>query len=431
MNSENEKMASQAFELCQNAYEEGNYELAQTYILNAITHHSALKYLQTYPEILKKLPRSSRNTHVEQAINLYSIALFNNPPNDVIDIMKLIDDINRLTVAEKDLEPNETEDEDSKEAFVEEILLKLNKYSWEDIKACGKLEDLKTLSERIDLFNSFLQISDSVIADCFPKQHRQAIAAAPDQIQETKTFIEYIGIRSSVENYLNEVTVEVKRDFYNSHYITARLQQAETLLSQLWLFSVESIIGKDFFAQLDDLKKKCNDLEKEFLERESNPICKKIKDEIKQELSAKYSSNCKYTTIIEDMQKKYTEISQKINQIPLNTKIPEMQRELQVFADKIGEILKKRYAAYQSKCAQICRDAIQIFEDTTWVWESDAEEILRKCPIDTINEALICPETATILQMTKQILEDKLSRIKKADFAVKCIEAPKMKLEDF
>ena len=108
-----------------------------------------------------------------------------------------------------------------------------------------------------------------------------------------------------------------------------------------------------------------------------------------------------------------------------------MQRELQVFADKIGEILKKRYAAYQSKCAQICRDAIQIFEDTTWVWESDAEEILRKCPLDTINEALICPETATILQMTKQILEDKLSRIKKADFAVKCIEAQKMKLEDF
>lgn len=53
MNTENMNIAKRAFEHSQQAFEDGNYELAQVYLLNAMTHHSDLKYLSSYPTIIR------------------------------------------------------------------------------------------------------------------------------------------------------------------------------------------------------------------------------------------------------------------------------------------------------------------------------------------------------------------------------------------
>ena len=99
MNTENINIAKRAFEHSQQAFEDGNYELAQVYLLNTMTHHSDLKYLSSYPTVIKKLPAYERNTYIDQAINLYSIALYNNPPEDIVQIMKLIEDLKKMMVA--------------------------------------------------------------------------------------------------------------------------------------------------------------------------------------------------------------------------------------------------------------------------------------------------------------------------------------------
>ena len=429
-------IAKRAFEHSQQAFEDGNYELAQVYLLNAMTHHSDLKYLSSYPTIIKKLPASDRNTYIDQAINLYSIALYNNPPEEIVQIMKLIEELKKMMVAsggDYSLgNGNEDDFADASQtfaAFEEEC----KKFTWKNLGSSGKIEDINQLSARMDFFNNVSQAGSSVPLYALTESQKNLLRNASQELQDTKTFIEYVGIRKSVEQYLDEARSEIKKVGYNSQYVVCRLQQVNTLLSQLWLFDVISVIGReDYIDQLTRLQKSCSAVEKEFLEKESEPLCRKIKSEIDSEIARadKYCHN-KLTSLLEILQKRYGEIATLIAELPLKSKIPEMQAELQKLAEKINDLSKKRYAAYQKKCAGICRLAIQHFEDITWVWEKDAEEILRKNPLHTINEALITPETATILQMTKQMLEDKLSRINKADFAVRCIEAEKMKLEDF
>lgn len=435
MNTENMNIAKRAFEHSQQAFEDGNYELAQVYLLNAMTHHSDLKYLSSYPTIIKKLPASERNTYIDQAINLYSIALYNNPPEDIVQIMKLIEDLKKMMVAaggDYSLDNGDDDFADASQTFAK-FEEESKKFTWKNLISTGKIEDLHQLSARMDFFSNVSQAGANVPLYALSESQKRLLNNASQELQDTKTFVEYVSIRKSVEQYLEEAKSEIKKIGYNSQFAVCRLQQVNSLLSQLWLFDVVSVIGREnYVEQLNRLQKSCSAVEKEFLEKESEPLCRKIKSEIDSEISRgnKYSNN-KLTSLLEILQKRYGEIATLIAELPLKSKIPEMQAELQKLAEKINELSKKRYAAYQKKCAAICRLAIQNFEDITWVWEKDAEEILRKNPLHTINEALISPETATILQMTKQMLEDKLSRTNKADFAVRCIEAEKMKLEDF
>ena len=447
MNSENKIIAQRAFECSKKALEDGNYELAQIYMLNAMTHHSDLKYLSDYPKILEKLPVSERNSYLDQAIDLYSVALYNNPPEETLQIIELIDNLKKMIVETGNDTPPDDESGDDESAAAQafaELEAESRKYAWKTLIETNKNEDIDALSARMDFYNKVLQAGAALSPQNLTKSQKQLLDNAAQELQDTKTVVEYVSIKNSAEQYLEEAKKELNKPDYNSQYVVSRLQQTTTLLSQLWLFDVVSTIGQEtYLTQLNALQKASSDLEKEFLEKESAPMCRNIREEIAKEIKKIDSvdspyddrgnriAHRKFTPQINISQRRYGEIATRIAEIPLKSKALEMQGELQKLAEKINELSKKRYAAYQKKCAEICRQAIQNFEDITWVWEKDAQKILEDNPIHTINEALISPETATILQMTKQILEDKLTRINKADFAVKCIEAEKMKLEEF
>ena len=447
MNSENTTIAQRAFECSNKALEDGKYELAQIYMLNAMTHHSDLKYLSEYPKILEKLPVSERNSYLEQAIDLYSVALYNNPPEETLQIIELIDNLKKMIVETENDTPADDESGDDETAAAQafaELEAENGKYAWKTLVETNKIEDIDALSARMDFYNKVLQVGAALSLQNLTKSQKQLLDNAAQELQDTKTVVEYVSIKNSAEQYLAEAKKELNKPDYNSQYVVSRLQQTTSLLSQLWLFDVVSTIGQEtYLTQLNALQKASSDLEKEFLEKESAPLCRNIREEIAKEIKKIHSVDSpyddrgnrkacgKFTPQINISQRKYGEIAARVAEIPLKSKALEMQGELQNLAEMINELSKKRYAAYQKKCAEICRKAIQNFEDITWVWEKDAQKILEDNPIHTINEALISPETATILQMTKQILENKLTRINKADFAVKCIEAEKKKLEDF
>lgn len=427
MNSENVDIAQRAFRFSQQAFEDGNYELAQTYMLNAITHHSDLKYLSEFPTIIKKMSHPVRNIYIEQAINLYSIALFNNPPEDVSQIMSLIEELKECMV-DSVTDDSENVEKDSFAEFETEA----KKYDWKKLLELGKIEELDVLYDKENFLNNVIQAGEE-ISHSLSMSQRELLQKSLQELQETKIFIEYVKIKQSVEQYLYEGTNELAKQSYESQYVICRLQQVSTLLAQLWLFDVNPMIGrKKYLEQLRKLQKLCTGLEKEFLEKESEPLCKTIEDEISRDrIRAKQTPSEKYTTRIDTLQKLYVEISAKISEIPLKSKIVEMQKKLQNVAETINALSKRRYAAYQKKCAQICRNAIADFENTLWPSKEDVQRILNDNPLRIINEAHICPETASILQMTKQILEAKFDNLAKADFAVQCVEAHKMDLEDF
>ena len=447
MNPENMNQAQHAFECSEKALKDGKYELAQIYMLNAMTHHSDLKYLSAYPLILEKLPASERNGYLEQAIDLYSVALYNNPPEEILRIIELIEKLRGMMVETGNDGPADDENGDDESAAAQafaELEAETEKYAWKTLIDTKKIEDLNVLSARMDFYNKVLQVGAALSLQNLTKSQNQLLDNAAQELQDTKTVVEYVSIKNSAEQYLAEAKKELDKTEYNTQYVVNRLQQTSSLLSQLWLFDVVSTIGQEtYLTQLNALQKASSDLEKEFLEKESAPLCRNIREEIAKEIKKIDSVDSpyddrgnrkacgKFTPQINISQRKYGEIAARVAEIPLKSKALEMQGELQKLAEEINELSKKRYAAYQKKCAELCRQAIQDFDDSNWVGDKTALDILNKNRIHTINEALISPETANILQMTKQILEEKLTRINKADFAVKCIEAEKMKLEDF
>lgn len=447
MNPENMNQAQHAFECSEKALKDGKYELAQIYMLNAMTHHSDLKYLSAYPLILEKLPASERNGYLEQAIDLYSVALYNNPPEEILRIIELIEKLRGMMVETGNDGPADDENGDDESAAAQafaELEAETEKYAWKTLIDTKKIEDLNVLSARMDFYNKVLQVGAALSLQNLTKSQNQLLDNAAQELQDTKTVVEYVSIKNSAEQYLAEAKKELDKTEYNTQYVVNRLQQTSSLLSQLWLFDVVSTIGQEtYLTQLNALQKASSDLEKEFLEKESAPLCRNIREEIAKEIKKIDSVDSpyddrgnrkacgKFTPQINISQRKYGEIAARVAEIPLKSKALEMQGELQKLAEEINELSKKRYAAYQKKCAGLCRQAIQDFKDSNLVGNKTALDILNKNRIHTINEALISPETANILQMTKQILEEKLTRINKADFAVKCIEAEKMKLEDF
>ncbi len=417
------KLAEEAFALCKNAFENSDYEMARIYCLNAITHNHNIDYFKSLAAIAGKFPAEEQSEAIDQTLNILQMAMLQIPASDIIAVKEIIDALN-LQLSSLSLSKIESSSQNSSADI--EVLHEITQgaYSWKHLEYIKKIDDPETIQERIVILQNFLN-NESLAAD--------SEKAVNDELQNTTVYLEYIGIKKSVEQYLTEAKHEMSKADYDSQYVVCRLQQVSTLLAQLWLFDVNSVIGREKYSeQLRKLQKSCTELEKEFLEKESEPLCMEIKKDISAEIArAEKYSNAKFTAVIDILQRRYGEISAKISEIPLKSKIIEMQSELQKLAEVINELSKKRYAAYQKKCAKICRTAIQNFEDMTFVWEKDAQEILCKNPLHTINEALISPETASILQMTKQILEEKLSKLNKADFAVKCVEADKMKLEDF
>lgn len=309
----NNDIALRSFKLSQKEFENGNYELAQTYILNAITHESKLEYLSFYLAIIEKLPPTERSSYIDQAINIYSIALFNNPPEEIVQIMDLIKKMKESMVeteAADSPEPDDNTAESNPACIFAEFERKEKDYAWNKLIKDEKIEDINTLLAKIDLYNEIIRSSEEVSLDSLTKEQQKLSLEAPQELQETKTYVDYVGLKGSVNQYLNESKEELNKDNYNSQYVVCRLQQANTLLSQLWLFDVISIIGSESYTeQLNTLQKKYSDLERTFLEKESEPLCKKIKENIDSEISKIeqcLKKDNKLTPFIEVVQKRYT-----------------------------------------------------------------------------------------------------------------------------
>lgn len=430
LKSNEEAIAQRAFDACCQAFEESDYGLALIYLNNALNHHSALKYLERLPRIIANLSETDRVNAIEQAINVCSIALFHNDPEDIPKIMAVVEAIKALE--EESLPDTQMPDAMEETTEFAKIAERAEAFAWNTFAASGDLEDLQRLTERMAFFNGIIQAGEALNRSELSSAQRKLLDQAPNEVQDTKTFAEYVSIRKSVEGVLDETKFEVTRADYSSPYVLYRLQQANALLSQLWLFNVDAVIDHAIYIkQLADLQKEYAACERAFLERESEPLCNRIEADISEALVNAAQQTSTFTEQIETLQKRYGEIAAKIAEVPLKSKVGELQGKLQAVAEKIADLSKKRSAAYQERCADICRQAIEDYDEGIRCSRKKAKSILTGNPLYRINESLIVPETATLLQMARQLLEAKLSVSEKADFAVQSVKANKMRLEDF
>ena len=107
-----------------------------------------------------------------------------------------------------------------------------------------------------------------------------------------------------------------------------------------------------------------------------------------------------------------------------------MQQILTQTAEIASILAKRRYARYQYVAAFWSQRAIRAYNNALTVSGNDAKFFLQQYHITIISEALLAPETSSILQTAKSTLSAKLSKDDKVSFDVHCVNDTKFTLEN-
>lgn len=419
MNDENTQLAESAYTLCQDAYKAKNFDLARIYIVNAITHATELRFLKALVTIAKKTQYEKRRDVSEQFLNICSMALFQVPANEVKDVQDIMAGLQEIYDDTFVLSSDEEADDSS--ACTWGMLVE--KYSWSSMQKHNELHDDGKVQEKSRFLQKILE--SSVMTDSQRKR-------VEHEFQVCLSYSEFL----TKESVIKETFSELEREFLgegNVFYIAAKLQNASSILAQMWLLEVPDVIPqKKFRSDLSAYAKKIEQYETQYNKIRSKALYVSLADKISRALSMARSAAGKLTGRLEDCQKIIREVSESLGELSDLGYVRELQNSLRELGEEAENISKKRFAAYQAFCANKCRSAIKSFDDTTGrVSEDDARKYLDRWDIAKIDESLLTPEASAIFHEAKGMLIDKLSRMNKANYQIECVTSKKFSLEDF
>ncbi|NLD51226.1 MAG: hypothetical protein GX660_29165, partial [Clostridiaceae bacterium] len=307
--------AEKAFDLCRKAYRAKDIPLARIYALNAITHHSNTKYLEAYLSIVKKIPASDRRVAIEEALNIYSMAMYQCDPEEIGKIQELIAQLEEIQdesfARDVSWENNPENTPSSNRELIEQ-------YSWNALRKNGMLEKLDCVREKSILFQ---QLIDSGNLNSTRRQQCEK------EFQESITLLDYLTKIEIFENTLAEIKKELDSKTCNIYYTAARLQNGASLLSQLWLLDVSNIIT-DSKSRLNALALKLEDFERKYNKFRSEPLFRELKSKLQNAISKKTEPGAKLTPFLVYWQKIAQEVSPKLCELSDSDAVMELQKLL-------------------------------------------------------------------------------------------------------
>lgn len=416
----NEELAEKAYELCQQAYKNKDVELARVYLMNALTHNTELRYLKALVTIVKKTPFAARKEVAQQALNMFSMALFQAPADQIVEIRDLISEMQDIYDEAFAFDGSAAAGDAFAATTWNEFL---NVYSWTELRSNGGILSLNKIQEK----GSYLQkmLDSGSLTD---EQRNKA----EHEFKTTVSYIEYLTKEEALKLSLSDTEMELAGR-KNLFYLAAKIQNVEALLSQLWLLNIEDAMPTERYrAILSDYAEKIGALEKRYTELKGQPLF----DEIKAKLSSSITyvpkdGGEKKTPTLKRWQKLIQEVSTRMQELQNPDQLAELQKLLHELGAASDRLSRERYADYQAFCARQCKGAIKDFDNTGVVSASDAQRYLDYWDLAKIDETLLSPEASGMFHEAKAMLVDKLSRMDRADFQVKCVTAAKFSLEDF
>ena len=417
MENSQKQLAEKAYKLANDAFENGKYELARFYILNAITHDDSPDYFYSLISIVKKTSPDARRDVAEQALNLLSMALLQCDPDNVLKIQEMIDDLQSVYDETFNSASIATNFVSSTPQFAD-----LNRYSWSAMKEALKQENLQTVQEKSEYLQQIMNSTG------LSENQRKSVE------QEFRTCIslmEFWSKKKALEETLSEINRELTSS-KNVFFLAAKLQNVSSTLAQLWLLDVSPVIpNTECRSVLSKYAETIRTYEDKYGKLMSDPLYKDLRTKISKAKTDVLSASNTRTQQLEILRKAILEISEQIYQMSAPDYIRDIQKALRELEKKAEEISQKRFAAYQKRIAELCHGAIKQYDSDVKVFESDAKEYLKKYQIAEIDESLLAPETASIFHEAKGLLVNKLSLEAKAAFQVRCVTGAKIKLEDF
>lgn len=419
-NDKNEVLAEGAYALCQKAYKDKDVDLARVYLLNALTHNTELSYLKALVTIVKKTPFGARKEVAQEALNMFSMALFQAPADQVLEIRKLIDEMQEVYDASFAFDGSSLVSESSTTATWGELL---DSYSWSALRTNGELGDLSKVQEKGNYLQKLLDVGS--LTDSQRKRVER-------EFRVTVSYAEYLTKETVLASTLSDAEGELAGK-KNLQCLSAKVQNAETLLSQLWLLDVEDVIPSEKYRiTLTDYAGRIDRLTKAYSHLRGLPIFEELKSKLAEALKDEPGNTKTKSHVLSRWQTVLQDVSGRMQEIQDPDQIAELQKLIRNLGEASERLSRARYAEYQAYCAKQCRGAIKSFDDTNGkVSASDALKYLERWELARIDETLLSPEASGMFHEAKGMLVDKLSRMDRAEYQVKCVTCDKISLEAF
>lgn len=421
---ENEKLAKRAFELFQDSLQNNQLELARLYLLNAVTHNPEQEYIEAYVSLIEKHPEKERYNVVNQVSNILSVAALQGKPENIPVILSVQERLTALADASLEIpELNKQKEEPLNDFYAE--------YAWDKIIAINKQIDPEFIKARNIAMQTIIESGLLTVEEqnSFEKEFEQSLS-----------YLECLNKRQQFELNINLIQKELENDKPFFVQIEALCKECRMLIDQLCILDVPKEL-KDInrYEEIDNLNELLLKCEQSLAERKSSPIVIKLCNEGREICGETPLANSEpalgkggRTLLIEKIREflvRTSSVAQTLSSEKLSNSLSEVIKAV----SKLGrEVEVERYAMYQRYCANLCAAAIKNFHDVTWVWEKDANKILRECKIANIDESLLSPECAEIYQSARGMLQGKLDKEDcRIEFQVACVNSPKIKLESF
>jgi hypothetical protein len=421
---ENEKLAKKAFELFQESLQNNQLELARLYLLNAVTHDPEQEYIEAYVSLIEKHPEKERYNVVNQVSNILSVAALQGKPENIPIILSVQEKLTSLAdISLEAPQKNEPKEESLKDFYAE--------YAWDKIIAENKQIDPDFIKSRNIAMQTIIESEQLTVEEqnSFEKEFEYSLS-----------YMEYLNKKQQFEENINLIQKKLENDNPFFVQIEALCKECRLLLDQLCILNIpKELEGKNRCGEINNLNDLLSECEESLDERKNSPSVIKLCNEGRElcrelpfadsEPTLGKGGRTLFIEKIRDFLVRTSSIAQTLSSEKLSNSLSEVIKAV----SKIGrEVEVERYAAYQRYCANLCASAIKNFHDVTWVWEKDANEILKKCQIANIDESLLSPECAEIYHSARGMLQEKLDKENcRIEFQVACVNSPKVKLESF
>ena len=415
----NENIAEQAYELCQDAYKHKDHALARIYLLNAITHNTQLRYLKVLVTIVKKTEYSERQDAARQALEIFSVALLQAPPDQVVQIRELMDEMQDICDDDGLGTSSENESDSGHASPVLNMEEELEVFSWNNYRKNGWLCSAEKLQEKEAALKQTLEsglLDDAKANEIF------------NELLQTQLQIGFCAAKAGFYEAVKEVEGELRKDNPIAHRVAALMSKTANALNQIWSLPNGPMLESEIESEQNAAQAKFETIEPDA----QRIISEKAHDAIR-DLEVKYKDALGevFTPRIELLQKKALDLQELL---PLMTYKPyrdEVVNRIKATAEKITALTRQRLARYQQMAADYALKAIKSFDEMSLVFKKDAERILADCHLAEIDESLLSPEASSLFQSAKSIVTAKLDVEKRAEFDHKCVVTAKFKLEQY
>lgn len=399
-----------------------NPEQAKLLCLNAINHApDNYSYIEGYVNLVMGMNEKLRVEDLNQARSVVEVALYQIPAEKISNALSLLNRITDKQDAIALVDKNKALaalQNDIKTGFDEAKSVQL---AFKDGRI-SNLEALKNKIEKLQELRGAAPSSDKI-------SDAELLKAIDKELNATAVIFE-IGMKiDMIENCLaNARNSMTSQDTLPA--MASSLQTASGVLSQVWGNKIDAV-PEAVLKKIQAQSKEIESLEKDYLKKKAAPATAKIDNLLESIQKLIDDKNKKFTERINAATEMFKQVNSEFSNVNEIETRNNLQNKLNKVAEKVVELNKKRYQAYQEWVVLKCQNALKRYQSLKRVDEVDATSIFDAQELSIIKQDLLIPEVSSIYNDIIQKLYAEMTWAVKAKYEKNCAIGVKKSLEDF